>query len=90
MAESLRHFSGPLQLPRPVVAADFAHGERRVEQLHEALGMQLQVAQQSFHSCYAHQAHFFFTFTLSYRLNSTTASMSLKKKNKLFGSSSER
>lgn len=44
------HFSDFLELPRPIVAADFTHRQSGVEQLHEALWVQLQIAEQRFHT----------------------------------------
>lgn len=44
------HFSESAELPRPVVAADPTDGQRWVEEFHKPLGVQLQVAQQRFHT----------------------------------------
>lgn len=44
------HFGDFPELPGPVVAADLTDGQRWVEELHEALGVQLQVAEQRLHT----------------------------------------
>lgn len=44
------HFSDFPELPRPVVAADPTDGQGGVEQFNKALGVQLQVAKQRFHT----------------------------------------
>lgn len=44
------HFSDFLELPRPIIAADFTHRQSGVEKLHEALWVQLQIAEQRFHT----------------------------------------
>lgn len=44
------HFSDFLELSWSIIAADFTHRERGVEKFNKALGMQLQIAEQRFHT----------------------------------------